>query len=206
MTSLSTTFPTQSHTSPKAPFLLDAGIVLTVLVIVGFSLVMVYSTTGVVAQEKFGDPLFFVKRQGVAAALGVLLMFAFSRVNIDSVQKVSPYLFFVCVALLGVTLIPGIGHRAGGAQRWMDLGIIRFQPAEVVKVLFIVFIAGFWARHETRLSEFAQGIAKPFFLVSIVAGLLLLQPDFGSAAVIALVTLGMPRVTKAMTAALPKSG
>lgn len=195
MSTLSTTFSEHTADAPRAPFLLDAGIILTVLLLVGFSVVMVYSTTGVVAQEKFNDPLFFVKRQGIAAVVGIVLMFLFSRINVESVRKVSPYLFFLCIVLLAVTLIPGVGHRAGGAQRWINLGFIRFQPGELVKVLFIVFIAGFWARHETRLTEFSQGIVKPFFLVAIVAGLLLLQPDFGSAAVISLVTLGMAMAT-----------
>ncbi len=177
------------------PFLLDAGLVLTVLCLVGFSLVMVYSTTGIVAQEKYGDALYFLKRQVAAVGMGLLLMFAASRIKVATLQRLSPYLFFVCAGLLLVTLLPGVGHRAGGAQRWINLGIIRFQPGELVKVLFIIFIAGFWARHETRLGEFGQGIVKPFFLVGVMAGLLLLQPDFGSAAVISIVTLGMAMAT-----------
>jgi cell division protein FtsW len=195
MNTYSATFDKQSADEYKAPFLLDVGIVLTVLLLVGFSIVMVYSTTGVMAQEKFGDPLYFVKRQAVAALIGIVGMLGFSRVNIESLRKISPYFFFVCIALLLVTLIPGVGHRAGGAQRWINLGIIRFQPGELVKVLFIIFIAGFWARHETKLTEFGQGIVKPFSLVAVVAGLLLVQPDFGSAAVISLVTLGMAMAT-----------
>lgn len=195
MTTYSATLDHRAAGSLRKPFLLDAGIVLTVFLLVGFSLVMVYSTTGVVASEKFGDPLYFVKRQVAAAFIGIVLMFAFSRANIETVRKISPYLFFFCVGFLLVTLLPGVGHRAGGAQRWINLGIIKFQPGELVKVLFIVFIAGFWARHETRLGEFGQGIVKPFFLVAIVAGLLLLQPDFGSASVISLVTLGMAMAT-----------
>ena len=136
------------------PFLLDAGLVLTVLCLVGFSLVMVYSTTGIVAQEKYGDALYFLKRQVAAVGMGLFLMFAASRVRVEHLRRVSPYFFFICAALLLITLLPGVGHRAGGAQRWINLGIIRFQPGELVKVLFIIFIAGFWARHETRLGEF----------------------------------------------------
>jgi cell division protein FtsW len=188
---MATMAPSINSSELKPPFLLDAGIVGTVVLLVGFSLVMVYSTTGVVAQEKYGDALYFVKRQSVAALMGMLCMAVFSRLNIDWLRKVSPYLLFAAVALLLVTLIPGVGHRAGGAQRWINLGIIRFQPGEAVKVLFIIFIAGYWARHETRIPEFIAGILKPFLFVGLVAVLLLLQPDFGSTAVIALVTLAM---------------
>jgi cell division protein FtsW len=195
MSTFPATYDQRSAADLKPPFFLDAGIVLTVLLLVGFSIVMVYSTTGVIAQEKLGDALYYVKRQLAAAGIGLVLMFACSRLRLETIRKASPYLFFVCIAMLLITLLPGVGHRAGGAQRWLNLGFIRFQPGELVKVLFTVFIAGFWARHETRLSEFGQGIVKPFFLVAIMAALLLLQPDFGSAAVISLVTLGMALAT-----------
>lgn len=195
MSTAASTFDSANTRDYRPPFLLDTGLVLIVLVLVGFSLVMVYSTTGVVAQEKFGDALYFVKRQVGAAVLGLFLMFAVSRLPLQLIRKSSPYLFFLSAFLLLITLVPGIGYRAGGAQRWLDLGIVRFQPGELVKVLFTIFIAGFWARHETRLAEFGQGVVKPLFLVGVMAGLLLLQPDFGSAAVISLVTLAMALAT-----------
>jgi cell division protein FtsW len=175
----------------KPPLLVDAGIVGMVVLLVGFSLVMVYSTTGVMSQEKYGDALYFVKRQGVAALLGLSFMWLFSKIQIDWLRRVSPFLIFIAVALLLIPLIPGVGHRAGGAQRWINLGVMRFQPGEAVKVLFIIFIAGYWARHETRIPEFVAGVLKPFLCVGFVGVLLLAQPDFGSTAVIATVTLAM---------------
>lgn len=174
----------------KAPILEPIILALTVLLL-SFSLVMVYSTTGVVSQEKFGDPYYYVKRQAFASILGMFALFGISRVPLELVKRAAPYLFWVCLALLLGTYVPGIGDRAGGAQRWLNLGFIRFQPGEFVKLLFIVYLAGFLARHEETLSTFLSGIVKPFLLVGVLCALYLKQPDFGSSAILCLITVIM---------------
>jgi len=175
----------------KAPSSIDYVLLSTVLLLIGFGLVMVYSTTGIVSQEKMGDALYSVKRQTLSALLGLGLMAIAMRVPIDFLRKISPYLLAASLFMLAFPLIPGIADRAGGASRWVRLGPIRFQPAEFVKVCMVVFMAGFFARHETQIRSFFHGIIKPFGLVSMVAALLLLQPDFGSSVVIITVVLAM---------------
>lgn len=173
------------------PWLSDFALASISVLLVAFSMVMIYSTTGVVSREKFGDPLFYVKRQLVAAAIGFVLMLACARVDIRRLEKFSPTFLFAALLLLVLTFLPGVGDSAGGAQRWVNLGIGRFQPAEFVKVFFIIFMAGFLVRHEHRLNEIADGVAKPGMLIALVAALLLLQPDFGSAVVIGVVSFCM---------------
>jgi cell division protein FtsW len=175
----------------RAPSPVDYVLLGAVLLLVLFGLVMVYSTTGIISQEKLGDAMFYAKRQSLSALLGLGLMLVCMRVPLDLLRRASPYLFAMSVFLLVLPLVPGIADRAGGASRWVKLGPIRFQPAEFVKVCMVIFLAGFFARHETRIRTFSQGILKPFGLVSVVAALLLLQPDFGSSAVIVVVVLGM---------------
>jgi cell division protein FtsW len=175
----------------RAPSPIDFVLVVSVLLLVGFGLVMVYSTTGIVSQEKMGDSLFFAKRQCLSAILGTCLMLLCVRISSSLLRRASPYLFVASLFLLALPLIPGIADRAGGASRWVKLGPVRFQPAEFVKLFMVVFMAGFFARHENRISSFVHGIIKPFALVAMVAALLLLQPDFGSSAVIVLVVLSM---------------
>ena len=174
------------------PILAYEPILITLaLLLLSFSLIMVYSTTGVVAQEKFADPYFYVKRQAISGLIGLCLMYAASRIRLEFLRKISPLLFWIAAGLLLATYIPGIGDRAGGAQRWLNLGLFRFQPGEFVKLLFIVFIAGLLARDEKRLREFFTGIIKPFLFVGVICALFLKQPDFGSSAIICLVTLGI---------------
>jgi cell division protein FtsW len=175
----------------RAPSPLDLVLVSTVLLLVGFGLVMVYSTTGIVSQEKLGDSLYYAKRQGLSAIIGFLFMVVVSRVPLGLLKKASPYLLVASLLLLLLPLTPGIADRAGGASRWVKFGPVRFQPAEFVKVLMVVFMAGFFTRQEHRVRSFIDGIVKPFGMVGMVAALLLMQPDFGSSAVIVTVTLAM---------------
>ncbi|MFO0416893.1 MAG: putative lipid II flippase FtsW [Pseudomonadota bacterium] len=182
---------TQRFQELKAPSPVDYLLILTVLLLVGFGLVMVYSTTGIVSQERMGDAVFFAKRQTLSAVLGLGMMLVCMRFPLNLLRKVSPYLFALSIFLLALPLMPGIADRAGGASRWVKFGPIRFQPAEFVKVCMVVFMAGFFARHESRITSFFHGIIKPFGLVAMAAALLLLQPDFGSSAVIIVVVLAM---------------
>ena len=173
----------------------DIYLLLITFTLLGFSLIMVYSTTGVVSSERFGDPNYYLKRQLISALAGIVLMFALAQLNVSFLRKLSVFCLPLSIFLLLLTLTPGISEAAGGARRWVNLGIIRFQPAEVVKLLFVIFIAGYISRHENRLAEFRAGVIKPFVLVCLISGLLLLQPDFGSAAVIAIVVFSMVAVS-----------
>jgi cell division protein FtsW len=175
----------------KAPSPVDYVLILTVLLLVGFGLVMVYSTTGIVSQERMGDALYSAKRQTFSALLGLGLMFVCMRIPLHFLRAVAPYLFAVSICLLALPLLPGISDRAGGASRWVRFGPVRFQPAEFVKVCMVIFMAGFFARHESKITSFVHGIIKPFSLVGLAAALLLMQPDFGSSAVIIVVVLAM---------------
>lgn len=189
--------PSGANKGPATPWIRETFLLTVTLLLLSFSLVMVYSTTGVISQEKFGDPFFYLKRQAAAVILGICFLLAFARVPLELVKKVSPFLFPLSLLLLIATYIPGIGDRAGGAQRWLNLGILRFQPGEFVKVCFVVFMAGFLARHEEKLSTFITGVFKPFLLVGCVCSLFLMQPDFGSSAIICIITMVMSGVAGA---------
>lgn len=175
----------------KPPFMIDLPLLAVTVALVGLSLVMVYSTTAIMSQEKYGDGFFFVRKQGLAALVGLFLVWACSRLPLDWIRKVSPYLYVGCLVLLVLPLLPGIGDSAGGARRWVYLGSFRFQPVELIKLCFTVFLAGYFSRHEHSIESFVDGLAKPMGLAGIMGALLLAQPDFGSASVLALVTLAM---------------
>jgi cell division protein FtsW len=166
-------------------------LVATTVGLVILSVIMVYSTTGILAQEKFGNSLFFFKRQVVAALVGGVLAVIASRLDLGLLRRISPYLFFVSVGLVMLTLIPGLGDRAGGAQRWVQLPFLRFQPVEFIKIMFVIFLAGYFARNEGSIGDVINGVLKPFLLLGCIAVPLLMQPDFGSTAVMAVVTFGI---------------
>lgn len=179
----------------RSPRFYDVVILSIVFILVGLSVVMVYSTTGVISSEKFSDPLFYLKRQVTSVVLGFVILFLCARINIERLKTFSPFCLPICLLLLFMTLLPGVGESSGGAKRWVNLFIIRFQPGEIVKVLFAVFIAGYLGRHENKLHFFTDGVLKPFTMVALVCGLLLIQPDFGSASVIAIISFAMIAAT-----------
>ena len=134
-------FSSLNHRELKPPVLVDLTLLIITGLLVSFSIVMVYSTTGVVCHEKFGDSLHYVKRQGAAAFVGFLLLWLISRQSVALLRRISPFLYLAAIGLLLLTLLPAIGTTAGGAQRWIDFGFARFQPGEFVKVLFVIFLA-----------------------------------------------------------------
>lgn len=196
----------QDLRSLKPPWVADKTLLGITVVLVAFSLVMIYSATGVVSQERFGDAFHYVKRQGAAALLGFMLVPLLARMPLYALRSLAPFGLFICVLLLSLTLIPGLGDTSGGAQRWLNLGLVRFQPGEFVKVLFIIFMAGYFDRHEDELQSFWKGVAVPMLYVALVAFLLLLQPDFGSSAIVALVTISMALAAGARLAHVFYSG
>lgn len=175
----------------RPPLVGDRILVGATIALVVFGLVMIYSATGVLAEKSKGDPFFYLKRQGLAAVIGVPLMFGLSFLNMSRVKELAVYLYPLCVFLLLLTVLPGVGLRAGGAQRWINLGFTGAQPGELVKLFFVIFIARFFSRHEHELHRFVVGVVRPGMLVGVLAGIFLWQPDFGSTAVLCAVMLAM---------------
>jgi len=179
----------RGQTNKGLAFLSDQILFFTTLIVVAFGLVMIYSTTAVVAEEKFGDALFFVKRQGLAAAIGIVFMIGAANLNLNKLKQYTHILFPISLFLLLLIFIPGFGLKGGGALRWIGFGPLRFQPVEIVKVLMIFFTAGYVSRYEKQMPTFKYGIAMPLVILSLIGFPLLLQPDFGSAVVISLLVM-----------------
>lgn len=157
----------------------------------GFGLLMVYSTTGVLALERFNDAWYFVKRQAFAALIGMVGLLLLFRMPLSTLKRLSPWAGIGAVIFLALPMIPGLGDRAGGATRWVNLAGVRFQPGEIAKLLFVIYLAGYLARHETKLRSWTHGIIIPNLILAPVALLFLLKPDFGSAVVVTAVSIAM---------------
>src|SRR5262249_27501052 len=103
---------------------------------------------------------------------------------IDLLNRISgPLLAFSFLSLM-LVLIPGVGHVAGGARRWLEFGPVRFQPGELAKLAVILYISSYIGRHCELMLTFFKGAVVPLGVVAAFAGLLLLQPDFGSTVII----------------------
>jgi cell division protein FtsW len=169
----------------------DYGLLAAAFALLGLGLVMVYSTTGILGQERFNDSLFFAKRQAISAAIGVLCAAVLLYSPPRLIFRLSPWAYPLTLLLLLLPMIPGVGDHAGGATRWVSLGGFRFQPGELAKLTTVIFIAGYLARQEQRLSGFLSGIVVPLAMLLPILCLYLLNPDFGSTVVLSLIVLAM---------------
>ena len=165
----------------------DRVLAATALLLVGFGVIMVYSASAIRAQERFGDPYLFLRRQALWATLAVGAMLWAMHVDYRRLQRWTPLAVLAALALLGAALVPGIGVKANGARRWLRLLGLSFQPAEFAKLALILFLASYYARRADKLGNFLDGFLPPVLVTATFAGLLLLQPNFGTAMVLLVV-------------------
>lgn len=157
------------------------------LLIIG--IVMIFSSSAVIAAERFGDSYYFLKRQIAWTAIGMTLMFLAMRIDYRSLSKYSYLIYAGAVFMLLIVLIPGVGHSVNGAQRWIRIGFITFQPSEFAKLGLIIFFAALLAKKdaEGKLKDFLMGYAPNLVALGLVFFLIQLQPDLGTALIIGLV-------------------
>lgn len=163
-------------------------------VLLSLGLVMVASASisfsaGSVANHN--DGWYFAKRHGVYILMGLLLATFVVAVPMSIWEKYAGHFLIFTVVLLVIVLIPGIGRRVNGSQRWINLGIIAVQVSEVAKVCAVVFFASFFSRRYQELHFGWQGFLKPLMIVGVFVFLLLLEPDFGSSVVLSATVFSM---------------
>jgi len=165
----------------------DVPLLISVLSLVCFGLLMVYSSSFIHAQAKTGDGLSFIKKQLVFAGFGMAGLVLASRIHYRRwLNWAYPVVGFVTLLLLAV-MIPGVGAKVGGAQRWLRVAGINFQPGELAKFAIIFFAAAQLERKFEMLSRPAVGLLSPLLPVLPALILLLAQPDFGSTVMIGVV-------------------
>lgn len=156
----------------------------TVAALIAIGLVFIYSASSVYALENCGSATYFLRKQLIGFCLGCAAFILVLLLPLRALKSFAPYLFLGALALTLATFVPGIGVSINGARRWLSLGVILFQPSELLKVATVVYLASFLEKKRYQLSSFWHGFV-PFLIITILpAGLVLLQPDFGQAATI----------------------
>lgn len=162
-----------------------------VLGLVALGLLLVYSSSFALGLLVFNDANYFVARQAIWAAIGIGLLVAMMRMDYRWLRKVSPLLMLVGIVGLAAVLVPGLGLERNGAQRWLAMGPLPpVQPSEFAKLALIIYVAA-WLGGEkgTFVRSFWRGFVPFVLMVGVVAGLVLLEPDTGTAAVMVLTTV-----------------
>jgi cell division protein FtsW len=160
-----------------------------ILALVG--LVMVFSASAIVAGNRFQDPGFFLKRQIVWLAFGLVLMQLASRIDYTLWKKLSIPMLACMLLLLALVLVPSFGVSAKGARRWLRIGPLSVQPAEMVKLVAVIFMAAYLTRKGDKITQFRDGLLPALIVIGLLGGLVLLEPDLGTVLVLGLVTVGM---------------
>jgi cell division protein FtsW len=163
----------------------DRFLLFTVLTMVLFGLLMVYSASFIFSEERTGDGFAFIRKQFLYACMGFAAMWVSARIPHQKWYEWAPKAILSVMVMLVLVLIPGVGARVGGAQRWINFGFFRFQPAELAKMIGVAFVARQLVRHQKDLFDFKKGVIAPVIFLLPVMALLLIQPDFGSTALLA---------------------
>lgn len=163
------------------PDLLLLGSTLALLAI---GVVMVYSASAVLAFREFGDSFYYLKRQALFAALGIFAMIFTMNTDYWVWKKYAKVMLIACFVLLVAVLIPGIGVIRGGARSWLGIGSFGIQPSEFMKMGMIIFLSKWLSEEQSTITQFTKGLIPPLGLVGAAFGLIMLQPDLGTGAVL----------------------
>ncbi|MCL2208651.1 MAG: putative lipid II flippase FtsW [Treponema sp.] len=152
-----------------------------VILLLGTGLVTLYSASYAFAQRFFRDGNYFVIKQLGYSAAGVFLFVIASRINLEKNRKfIMPFAVFAAI-LCGLTLVPGVGIERYGASRWIEIGTFSYQPSEMVKIAFPLYLAHLLGKKEGNLSNFYSGILIPVVITSLFFFLIYIQNNFSTA-------------------------
>jgi cell division protein FtsW len=147
---------------------------------------MVYSSSAMVAYERYKDSAYFLKRHFFYLVLGLISALVFMSFDYRRFQKASKPLIFFSICLLVVILLKG--KEIGGAKRWFRFGQFSFQPSELAKFSLIIYLADILSRKQPRIRNFAKGFLPPAMVAGIIVLLILAQPDLGTSIAVSAIT------------------
>ncbi len=163
--------------------------------LMSLGIVAVYSASGMAAEASYGDGLRFVKQHLLSIALGLSLSLGCLLVPYQRLRGAGRWL--VLAGIIALALVVVLGPEVGGAKRWFRLGRWSIQPSEFVQVALILYLADLLARRGDSLQDFWRGLLPPLLVTGMLAGLVLLQPDLGTAIAMGLIALLLLAVAKA---------
>jgi cell division protein FtsW len=169
----------------------DAWVLLPALLLLSVGIVMVGSASIAVAEGQGAGPYHYLVRHLVFIGTGVFLASTLRVIPMAFLERVSRPMLALSILLLLLVLVPGVGHTVNGSTRWIRLGLINFQVVEAVKLMVIIYLAGYLARKAQMVQSRFFDTFKPLLFAGLLSAILLLQPDMGSAAVITAVVAGM---------------
>ncbi len=166
----------------------DPWVLLCALGLTAIGLVMVYSASSALAAKRYLDSAYLLKHQVVPLAAGLLVMAVLAFRDYAWLDRLAYPILGGVLFLLVLVLVPGVGHRAGGASRWLKLAFFSVQPAELAKLALVVFLAHHLAKHQDRVKSLSRGFLYPLGVAGVVTLPVLLEPDLGMSLTLLIIT------------------
>lgn len=190
MSAVANDSPKRGAAARRQPLSYDMLLVSAVAAVILLGLIMVASSSITIAAEH-GDALKLFWRQFAFAIAATAIMLVIVRTPISLWRAIGPWLLLLGAALLALVLVPGIGREVNGSMRWIGFGPVNLQPSEVVKIFGVLYLAGYLVRRSDHVRTRSSGFFKPIALMSLIALLLLAEPDYGATVVLFATTLTM---------------
>lgn len=151
-----------------------------IITLITIGLLFIYSASSVYAVEHCGSAHYFVKKQLLGLLIGCIGLIVARCIPLRLIKQYSPLLFFSSLMMTALTLVPFLSRRIHGSSRWINIAGFAFQPSEMLKIAFLMYLAYFLGKKENRTASFVHSYLPLLIVLGISSAILLKQPDFGS--------------------------
>ncbi len=158
----------------------DKSLVFAILLLLTFGLIALFSASSVVSYQKFGVTYHYALKQLIFIIFSLVVFFFASKINYLWWRKLASFLLFFSIFLLILVFIPGIKADYGTAHSWINIFGISVQPAEFVKITFLIYLASWMEAKKTLISSFSGGVFPFILILVVISTLMLMQPDLGT--------------------------
>ncbi len=155
-----------------------------IVILIGIGFVIQYSASSSLAAARFNDPGHYMRGHFIRIIAGLIVGLFFLKLNYNHLKSAAIWVTIAAILLLATTLIVHLIHDTSPTARWLHTGPLRFQPSELAKFAFILYLASFYDRHADNIGDFNRGFIPPASMLLLVVLLIIAEPDFSTAAVI----------------------
>ena len=167
------------------------GLFFLEFLLVGVGSAVLFSGSWYFSLNVFNDPFRIWRRQMMWIALGLLFAFFTYRLDRDFIKRSVPYLVWAALIMNLLTYVPGIGYSSGGAQRWLEIYGVTFQPSEFIRVVIVLYLARMLEKNQERINNFRDSVMPPMIIVFVLVLTIYFQNDYSTATFLLILSLGM---------------
>lgn len=170
---------------------IDKILLFTVLILSIFGIIMIYSASSIWADYKFNDSFHYLKYQAIFFLIGTFIMLFIAKINYKTYYKYADKILLVCLILLILVLIPGIGSIRNGSRSWFGIGPLGIQPSEAAKLGLIIFTSKYLSNNSNYLKSYRKGVFPILSITLLFFGLIMLQPDLGTGVILVMAIIAL---------------